>query len=92
MCCMLTTLIMAGPRLAIIVWWLFATSRFNQAFSAIIWPILGIIFAPWTTLMYLIVFPGGVVGFDWFWIILGIIFDLGSYFGGGWGNRDRLRG
>ena len=90
MCCMLTTLLLAGPRLAIIVWWLFATTRFNQAFSAIIWPILGIIFAPWTTLMYLIVFPGGVVGFDWFWLGLGILFDLGWYAGGGFGNRDRF--
>jgi hypothetical protein len=92
MCCMFTTLVLAGPRLALIIWWLFATTRFNQAFNAIIWPILGIIFAPWTTLMYVIVFPGGVVGFDWFWLGLGILFDLGSYAGGGFGNRDRLRG
>ena len=92
MCCMLTTLVMAGPRLALIIWWLFSTSRFNDAFSAIIWPILGIIFAPWTTLMYVILYKGGITGLDWLWMGLAILIDLGSYAGGGWGNRDRLRG
>lgn len=92
MCCMLTTLVMAGPRLALIIWWLFSTSRFNDAFNAIIWPILGIIFAPWTTLMYVILYKGGITGLDWLWMGLAILIDLGSYAGGGWGNRDRLRG
>lgn len=94
MCCMLTTLVMAGPRLAIIIWWLFATTRFNQAFSAIIWPILGIIFAPWTTLMYLIVWSPatGVYGFDWLWIGLAVLADIGMYVGGGYGNRERIPG
>ena len=92
MCCMLTTLVMAGPRLALIIWWLFSTSRFNDAFNAIIWPILGIIFAPWTTLMYVILYKGGITGLDWLWIGLAILVDLGSYVGGGFGNRDRLRG
>ena len=92
MCCMLTTLVMAGPRLALIIWWLFSTSRFNDAFNAIIWPILGIIFAPWTTLMYVILYKGGITGLDWLWMGLAILVDLGSYVGGGFGNRDRLRG
>ena len=92
MCCMLTTLVMAGPRLALIIWWLFSTSRFNDAFNAIIWPILGIIFAPWTTLMYVILYQGGITGLDWLWMGIAILVDLGSYAGGGWGNRDRLRG
>jgi hypothetical protein len=47
---------------------------------------------PWTLLMYLIVWPGGVVGFDWIWLGLGLLADIASYAGGGWGNRDRLRG
>jgi hypothetical protein len=51
---------------------------------------LGIIFAPWTLLMYMIVFPGGVVGLDWLWLGLGIFFDIAWYAGGGFGNRDRF--
>jgi len=31
----------------------------------VIWVILGIIFLPWTALKYVMVFPGGIVGFDW---------------------------
>ena len=39
--------------------------------------------------MYVIIFP--VAGFwDWLFLILAIFADLGSYGGGGFGNRDRL--
>ena len=92
MCCMLTTLLLAGPRLALIIWWLFSTSRFNDAFNAIIWPILGVIFAPWTTLAYVLFYRGGINGLEWLWLGIAILIDLGSYAGGGYGNRDRLRG
>ena len=92
MCCMFTTLVMGGPRLALIIWWLFATSRFRDAFNGIIWPILGIIFAPWTTLTYVIFYRDGINGLEWLWMGLAILIDLGSYAGGGYGNRDRLRG
>ena len=92
MCCMLTALLMAGPRLAVIVWWLVNTSYVNNAFNNLIWPILGIIFAPWTTLAYIIFYPSGITGLDWLWMGIAILVDLGSYAGGGWGNRDRLRG
>jgi hypothetical protein len=92
MCCMITTLLMAGPRLAVIVWWLVNSSRFSAAFDIVLWPIVGILFAPWTTLAYLFVFRNGIHGLDWLWIIIAILVDLGSYAGGGYGNRDRLRG
>ena len=39
--------------------------------------------------MYLIVFPNGIVGFDWIWLGLGLLFDVMSYAGGGYGNRER---
>ncbi|HEX6227909.1 MAG TPA: hypothetical protein VFZ41_00415 [Solirubrobacterales bacterium] len=36
---------------------------------------------PWTTLAYALMWSSsnGVVGFEWFIVILGFIFDLGSY-------------
>lgn len=89
MCCMLTALLMVGPRLAIIVWWLVGSPRFAQAFNGLLWPILGVLFAPWTTLAYLLVMPG-VTGIDWLWIALGILIDLGAL-GGGYRSRDRIR-
>jgi hypothetical protein len=92
MCCLFTTLVLFGPRLAILVWWLIDPVRWNQAFATFLWPLLGFLFLPWTTLMYVIVFPGGVTGFDWVWLILMFIADIASYTGGAYGNRDRIPG
>jgi hypothetical protein len=92
MCCLFTTLVLFGPRLGILVWWLFQPGRWNQAFESFLWPILGFLFLPWTTLMYVVVFPGGVTGFDWIWLGLGLLADISSYTGGAYGNRDRVPG
>ena len=51
-------------------------------------PLLGLIFLPWTLLMYLIVFPGGVVGFDWLILGLGLLADIAGYSGGYRQRRD----
>lgn len=93
MCCLFTTLLFLGPRAAILVWWLINQPRFSEIFhSSWLWPILGTLFLPWTTLMFVIVGKGGIDGLDWLWLGLGFLFDIASYGGGGWGNRDRLRG
>ena len=93
MCCIFTTLLLAGPRLGAIVWWLINPGYWRLAFDgSILWPILGIIFAPWTLLMYMIVYPNGVMGWEWLWIGLGIFFDIAWWAGGGFGNRDRIPG
>ncbi len=91
MCCVLTALLMAGPRLAIFVWWLVNTARFSDAFKGtILWPIVGFIFAPWTTLAYLVFFQNGINGLEWLCIALGIMLDLGAM-GGGYRSRGRIR-
>ena len=93
MCCVLTVLMMLGPRAGILVWWLINPARFTLVFKGtFMWPLLGFLFLPWTTLAYLLVAPFGVVGFDWIWLILGLLADLSTYGGGGYGNRDRLKG
>ena len=79
MCCFFTALVFFGPRLAFLVWWILQPARISAAFNTFIWPLLGLIFLPWTTLMYLIVFPGGVNGWDWLWIGLGVVADIASY-------------
>jgi hypothetical protein len=56
---------LAGPRFALILWWIFDSGRFSDAFNSIAWPILGIIFMPWTTLMYLIAYSWGEGEFRW---------------------------
>ena len=93
MCCVFTILLFFGPRLAILVWWLVNRLRIDTLVGGNwILAILAWIFLPWTLLMYFVVAPNGIVGFDWIWLGLGLLFDIGSYAGGGWGNRDRLRG
>ena len=92
MCCILTVLLFLGPRAGILVWWLVDQVRWNLAFQSFIWPLLGFLFVPWTTLMYVLVVPGGVTGFDWIWLALALLADIASYTGGGYGNRNRIPG
>ena len=91
MCCFLTVLVLLGPRFAGIVWWIWQPLRWATTFNdSWIIPLLGLIFLPWTTLFAVIVGWNGIAGIDWLFIALGFIFDLGSYTGGGYGNRDRI--
>jgi hypothetical protein len=89
--CLFFTLLLAGPRVAIFLWWLINPGRWEAAFDTFILPLLGFLFLPWTTLMFVIVAPlGNVEGWDWFWLGLGVLCDFGSYASGGYGNRGRL--
>ena len=93
MCCFFTTLTFLGPRLALGIWWLIRPLRFAAAFNSWILTTLGIIFLPWTTLTYAIVWKPvvGLVGLDWVFLAIAFLADIASYGGGAYGNRDRLR-
>lgn len=90
MCCMVTSLVLIGPRAAILVWGLVQPARWEATFSTFVWPLLGFLVLPWTTLMYVAVAPLGVSGFDWFWLALGVVLDIASYSGSAWGNREKI--
>ena len=94
MCCVFTILLLLGPRFAGAIWLLVnPTLWVPRTFQTWLWPLLGIIFLPWTTLMYVIVAPGGINGlWEWLFIGLAVIADIGSYTGGGYGNRKRIPG
>ena len=72
-----------GPRIGFLVYWLLAPIRVNAAINAFNFPwlvgIAGLIFAPWTILIYTIVFP--LNGWDWLWIGLAIGADIATYMG-----------
>jgi len=94
MCCIVTLALVLSSRIALFVWWLSDRQLFTLAFGnwpqpGWIWPLLGAIFLPWTTLAYLFVFPNSIAGFDW--IILGVAFliDLSGH-GGSYRNRNRF--
>lgn len=86
--CLLVLLALAAPRLALAVAWLF-TDLVDRAFDGFWLPFAGLIFLPLTTLAYTLVWlPGGhVEGWDWFWIALALLIDLGP--GGAAGRRRR---
>jgi hypothetical protein len=88
MCCFLTALFMVGPRLAILVWYIVQPIYVNAAFDNFIWGFLGWLFLPWSTLMYIAIYPGGILGFDWILLGIGVFADIFSYVGG---YRERHR-
>jgi hypothetical protein len=73
----------------LILWLIpYGHAKINLAFSGWFWPLLGWIFLPWTTLMYVFVFP--VADLDWLLLGLTLVADLGMYAGGAYGNRGRM--
>ena len=89
MCCFITALFFVGPRLAILVWYIFSPLYVNGAFDNFIWGFLGWLFLPWTTLMYISIYPGGIMGFDWILLGLGVFADIFSYLGS-YRERERV--
>jgi hypothetical protein len=84
----------AFPRLAVLFMWLARPQLFLSAFGGS-WliPLLGIFFLPLTTLMYVLLWSSnGINGFDWFWLVLAVILDLGGIGSSGYANRNRVPG
>ena len=92
MCCAFMTLVLLGPRVFNFFWWLVSPVRYSTAFNTFIFPLLGILFIPWTVLMYVTIFPGGVTGWDFMWLGLAFLADIASYTGGGYSQRQRIPG
>jgi hypothetical protein len=91
--CLFFILLAAGPRVAGFLWWLFAPGRWDSAFDNVLWPILGLVFLPWTTIMWVSVAPfGNVDGYDYMWLAFGFAADVLSIASGGYGNRNRVPG
>jgi hypothetical protein len=68
------------PRLALFIVWVARPKMVDAAFDTWIWPILGIIFLPFATLMYVILWrTGGLNGLDWFWVGLAAVFDIAHW-------------
>jgi hypothetical protein len=85
----------AFPRIAVLFMWLARPEWFLAAFGgAWIWPLLGVLFLPLTTLMWVVLWnPAvGITGFDWFWLFLAVLLDLGGAASSGYANRDRYPG
>jgi len=89
--CLLALLALISPRLVLVVLWIFS-NVLSRAFDSWIVPLLGFFVLPWTTLTYTAFWQWGaghhVVGFEWFFVVLAFLIDLGAYAGAG---RSRSR-
>ena len=85
--CLLAAGAAFAPRVILIFAWLFG-SRWDRVWDGNwLLPLLGIIFLPYTTIMYLLVWsPTGISGFDWVWLALGVMLDVMK-----WGQIARSR-
>lgn len=76
--CLLAIIAVFAPRIALLLVWIF-TPYVSRAFHQVwIWPLLGLIFLPFTTMFYSFVYvPGvGVTGVRWVWVAVGIVLDI----------------
>jgi hypothetical protein len=81
-------------RLALLFVWV-STPLVNRAFhGGWLLPLLGIIFLPITTLVYVLVYSisSGVTGRGWLWVVLAFLLDLGAHSSGAYANRHRFPG
>jgi hypothetical protein len=79
-CCLVALLAFIGPRFVLVMMWIFG-DRVDLAFSSWVWPLLGLVFFPWTTVAYVLAWqPGGISGgWDYLLIALGITLDIATY-------------
>ena len=80
--CLVVFALIFSPRLVMVVWWLLDMARWSSTFDTVLLPVLGFVLAPWTTLMYVLVSPGGLNGFDWVLMAIAVLVDLGAIGGG----------
>jgi hypothetical protein len=78
--CLLAFGLAVAPRAVLVLAWLFS-DRWNLVWGGdFLWPLLGIIFVPYTTVMYMLTWSvTGIQGWDWLWILLGLFLDIAHW-------------
>ena len=88
--CILALLGLLFPRVVMIILWFF-TDWFTGVFDTLLWPILGFLFLPVTTLWYSYVInrSGGEWStFNIVVMVVAVLIDMGSW-GGGYKSQNR---
>ncbi|HEV8191479.1 MAG TPA: hypothetical protein VGP82_08330 [Ktedonobacterales bacterium] len=86
--CLFALLAASFPRVALLFLWVF-TPLVDRAFATFVGPLLGLAFLPFTTIMYVFVWP--VFGWGWLWVGLGLLLDISTYAGGAYRNRAQIQ-
>jgi hypothetical protein len=90
--CLLALGIAVAPRFVLVLAWIFSDRWPIVWGDAWIAPLLGIIFLPFTTVMYMLVWSaGGIQGWDWLWIGLGLFIDI-THYAQAAANRNKVPG
>lgn len=93
--CLLAMGFSVAPRLFLVIAWIFNAPRWSDVWAGgWIMPLLGIIFLPYTTIMWMLswsVADGGVTGWSWLWVFLGVMLDVMKW-GSIYENRQQVPG
>lgn len=78
--CFVLLAALISPRLALGVVWIL-TEEVEQAFDSWVWPVLGFVFLPWTTLAYAVAYDpiDEVSTLGWLVVAVGLLLDVGSW-------------
>ena len=82
--CLLAIIGGVFPRLGLLIVWIARPVLVNAAFDTWIWPLLGMVFFPFSTLMYVLLYtPGfGLTGWEWFWVVIAALLDVSHWVAG----------
>lgn len=88
--CIAAIIALAMPRVAMVLILIF-TDWFGRAYETVIWPVLGFLFMPYTTLAYMAaqINAGGLKGWWLALFIVAIIVDAGHWGGSSHAARSR---
>jgi hypothetical protein len=92
--CLLALLGGAFPRFALFIFWILRPARVDAAFDTWLLPLLGIVFLPLATLLYAVLYtPGvGLTGWEWFWVVVAGLLDVGHMAASSTQRRELRRG
>jgi hypothetical protein len=78
--CLLAFGLAVAPRFFLVLAWIFSERWPRVWDDAFLIPLLGIVFLPYTTIMYMLTWaPTGIQGWDWLWILIGLFLDVSAY-------------
>ncbi len=88
--CLFLIVVLAFPRIALVLMWLFSTYLQRAFHGGLLLPLLGFIFLPLTTIVYAWEINSGMplAGINLIWLVIAVIIDLGGLGGGAHRSRN----
>jgi hypothetical protein len=89
--CLFALLAVLSPRAALVILWLFTPLVQTVFEDRWLWPLLGLLFLPFTTLMYVLAVGalGPTMFWGWMMVLFGVVMDARGYYDT-YANRERV--